>query len=547
MPVPIASTARLRAELDRIREIVGGLRFGLGDGPGSPPQAVVVSLVSGYLEPRLGQPDAPLLVAVFGPTGSGKSTLVNSLAGRVIGEAGVLRPTTRRPVIWCHHVNTSLYAPLAGVLVVGDDSPTVADVSIVDTPDLDSYLLEHRARTEAMLDRCDAAIFVTTPQRYADAVPWESLGAVARRGMEVLVVANRLSRRSRGAVADLALLLRESGHTGRADDIVMVQEQRLRGDGLLPPTQLKRIHRWLDDLADRRLEVVARTVAGTVSVVAARASAVADTARSEGARGVELLAVLDDAVAQQVGEVAAHLDRGELVKGEVVARWQRLVGVSDLAALIGRGWARARDLVRPAVPAAAAAQVDQEASNELVLLMEHRARLAFRNVQEAWRMHPGAADIALAASFADDELRLRAADEVAEWRADLVELVGQGSRSRFRVARAASIGVNAAATVLLVAVFAQTGGLTGAEVGVVAGAAAAQQTVLEHLFGAAAASQLARGARSRLLDRVVGVVGFGLEPLRQGLNARLVDTSRLPELERAVARSLAELGGGVDG
>lgn len=55
-----------------------------------------------YLLPRLKAPDAPLLAVVGGSTGSGKSTLVNSLVGRQVTEAGVLRPTTRTPVLVCH-------------------------------------------------------------------------------------------------------------------------------------------------------------------------------------------------------------------------------------------------------------------------------------------------------------------------------------------------------------------------------------------------------------------------------------------------------------
>ena len=47
--------------------------------------------------PRLEDADAPVLVVVGGSTGSGKSTLVNSLLGRNVSRAGAVRPTTRRP------------------------------------------------------------------------------------------------------------------------------------------------------------------------------------------------------------------------------------------------------------------------------------------------------------------------------------------------------------------------------------------------------------------------------------------------------------------
>ena len=52
--------------------------------------------------PRLRDIDAPVLAVVGGSTGAGKSTLVNSLVGVEVTRAGVLRPTTRSPVL-VHH------------------------------------------------------------------------------------------------------------------------------------------------------------------------------------------------------------------------------------------------------------------------------------------------------------------------------------------------------------------------------------------------------------------------------------------------------------
>lgn len=64
--------------------------------------------ITDYLLPRLARLDAPLLAVLGGSTGSGKSTITNTLAGSDVSPAGVLRPTTRAPVlIWdgnnhCH-------------------------------------------------------------------------------------------------------------------------------------------------------------------------------------------------------------------------------------------------------------------------------------------------------------------------------------------------------------------------------------------------------------------------------------------------------------
>ncbi|GHJ37549.1 hypothetical protein Sm713_31580 [Streptomyces sp. TS71-3] len=91
--------------LSALRERVAAARFPLPL-PGAPRaranRAELLSQLDDYLLPRLKAPQAPLLAVVGGSTGAGKSTLVNSLVGRQVSEAGVLRPTTRTPVLVCH-------------------------------------------------------------------------------------------------------------------------------------------------------------------------------------------------------------------------------------------------------------------------------------------------------------------------------------------------------------------------------------------------------------------------------------------------------------
>lgn len=75
--------------------------------PGGAPRAranrdELLAQLNDYLVPRLRDPEAPLLAVIGGSTGAGKSTLVNSLVGSRVSEAGVLRPTTRTPVLVCH-------------------------------------------------------------------------------------------------------------------------------------------------------------------------------------------------------------------------------------------------------------------------------------------------------------------------------------------------------------------------------------------------------------------------------------------------------------
>ncbi|MDR2722456.1 MAG: GTPase domain-containing protein, partial [Cellulomonadaceae bacterium] len=65
-------------------------------------KAAAIAQLDDYLIPRMRAEKAPLLVVVGGSTGSGKSTLVNSILGERVSAPGVLRPTTRSPVL-VHH------------------------------------------------------------------------------------------------------------------------------------------------------------------------------------------------------------------------------------------------------------------------------------------------------------------------------------------------------------------------------------------------------------------------------------------------------------
>ncbi|MEX1271464.1 MAG: dynamin family protein, partial [Acidimicrobiia bacterium] len=154
----IAPQARLRAEVNSLADIAGSIDFALSTEQRDDRirrRVHLLGILHRYLEPRLAEPRHPVVVAVFGPTGSGKSTLVNTLVGRPISETGVIRPTTRRAVVWVHQRDADDIGALLGqtgpVDVVADDHPVLASLAIVDTPDIDSIAEEHRRQTEAIL------------------------------------------------------------------------------------------------------------------------------------------------------------------------------------------------------------------------------------------------------------------------------------------------------------------------------------------------------------------------------------------------------------
>src|SRR5688572_2207142 len=95
----------LAEAVERLRDALAAVRLQLevpGAAEARKARDDLAAQIDDYLLPRLRQMDAPVLMVVGGSTGAGKSTLVNSLIGTVVSPAGVLRPTTRLPVLACH-------------------------------------------------------------------------------------------------------------------------------------------------------------------------------------------------------------------------------------------------------------------------------------------------------------------------------------------------------------------------------------------------------------------------------------------------------------
>ena len=183
----------------------------------------VADQIDDYLLPRLRDLDAPLLTVVGGSTGAGKSTLVNSLVGAPVTTAGVLRPTTRSPVLVCARTDVAAFAgdrvlpglpgsparPAARArvqLVVRDDLPP--GLALLDAPDVDSVVESNRELAGQLLAAADLWVFVTTAARYADAVPWDLLRTAQERGTALAVVLDRVPPEAAAEVAaDLAGML----------------------------------------------------------------------------------------------------------------------------------------------------------------------------------------------------------------------------------------------------------------------------------------------------------------------------------------------------
>ena len=156
----------------------------------------VVDQLEDYVIPRLMTIDAPLLTVVGGSTGAGKSTLVNSLVGTRVTEPGVLRPTTRSPVLVHHPDDAHWFGqerilpdlertdrptgdPAAIQLVPAESVP--AGLAVLDAPDIDSVEERNRTLAAQLLAAADLWLFVTSAEESSlqEIAPDELLGALS--------------------------------------------------------------------------------------------------------------------------------------------------------------------------------------------------------------------------------------------------------------------------------------------------------------------------------------------------------------------------------
>jgi GTP-binding protein EngB required for normal cell division len=137
------------------------------------------------------------VVAIAGATGSGKSSLVNALAGREVTRVDVLRPTTDRVTAVAHPPEGA--GPLLDWLGVADRvTPPHADADglvVLDLPDHDSVVTEHRLEAERLVAVVDLMVWVVDPQKYADAAVHDRyLSRLGAHRDVVLVVLNQVDR-----------------------------------------------------------------------------------------------------------------------------------------------------------------------------------------------------------------------------------------------------------------------------------------------------------------------------------------------------------------
>lgn len=568
-------TVTNRLELAALLPAVEGLKAALEaaqfplDTPGaglarSERQAVLAQL-DDYVMPRLNSLDAPLLAVVGGSTGAGKSTLVNSLLAQAVSRSGVLRPTTRAPVL-VHHPDDEPWfsgsrvlpglarhtgaepesdrdGPITSLRLV--PSPALPPgLALLDAPDIDSVVSANRQLAKQLLAAADLWIFVTTAARYADAVPWELLKDAAERGAVVAIVLDRVPPGAMGEVRPhLAQMMGERGLT--SSPLFWIPETSTDDAGLLSPAVVEPVRSWLAALAKdaaARQVVVRRTLGGALDALRPRTFALVTALQAQRDCLAQLQLEVDEAYAEAVAAIEHGLSDGTLLRGEVLARWQEFAGTGELVRSIETAISRWRDRLTAAVTGrpAPVEELGEALQSGVEALITDQAQAAAAQAARRWRsvaggerfagQHP---ELGAPAPGLED----RVARSVRDWQGYVLDLVRGEGGDRRATARALSFGVNGLGVLLMLVVFSQTYGLTGAEVGIAGGTAVLAQRLLEAVFGDQAVRSLASKAKADLLRRSTGVLAVDRVRYDE-LLAGLGDPGELAAVLRAAAEAV---------
>jgi len=495
--------------LSALRERVDAARFPFplpGAARARRTRQELLAQLDDYLLPRLKAPEAPLLAVVGGSTGAGKSTLVNSLIGRRVSPSGVLRPTTRTPVLVCHPEDRAWFAdprvlprltrswavrqrsradedgqdrPESGrpELRLETDDSLPRGLALLDAPDIDSLVARNRELAAELICAADVWILVTTAARYADAVPWHLLRTAKEYEVTLATVLDRVPHQIADDVsAHYAALLTKAG-LGDVPRFTVPELPESAGvGGLLPQTTVAALRAWLAHCAEdpaARQHAARRTLIGTLDSLRGRLPELAAASAAQHAAALRLARAAEDSYERAAARVDTAIAAGAPLAGEALAHWQ--------------GYPASRpDVLQHAL------------AEELAALLRTETDAADDRIREAWlRDQAGAALLDEPASRPDRDrvaVAARIDKGVRRWRRRLSELAHAEARRSRGTERPPADPQDVAALLATVLLGGRPGGRAAGE-------------RLAETVGAHAALRLRDAAGSALDDTVAALLG----------------------------------------
>ncbi len=289
----------------------------------------VATQVRHHLLPRLRKVAAPVIVVVGGSTGAGKSTIVNSVVAKEVTTAGVLRPTTREPILVVHPKDADLLEghPVADIARVTPEEVVPRGMALLDAPDLDSVHAANRGLADELVELADLWVFVTTGSRYGDAVPWARLHSARERGVSLAVILNRVDPSALATVRrDLFDRLETQGF-GSVPFFVIADVGP--HEGVLPTERIREFTQWLTVLGakSQSRSIIARTVRGAWPALRQDVQQVAVALEDQRRHHLSLRNQVRAATTASAEQVQADLAAGGAAVGAPTTTW--LAGASS--------------------------------------------------------------------------------------------------------------------------------------------------------------------------------------------------------------------------
>ncbi|WP_460889216.1 GTPase [Promicromonospora xylanilytica] len=286
-----------------------------------------------HLLPRLAELSSPAVVVLAGSTGAGKSTLFNSLLREEVSEAGVLRPTTREPVVGVHprDIDTLTPGPVTELARLVKHESVPRGTALMDAPDLDSFLSENRSTAHQLLEAADLWLFVTTAARYGDALPWQALDRAKERGASVAMVLNRVPKENLTTVrADLNSRMKERG---MKDVPLFIVPDVGPHEGLLDPKLVEPIQRWLGLMAgpERSRTIILRTLKGALGALPEWVMGLVAAVEEQGTAAFDLRNAVDSVVPDEQLAARTAVLSGSAGEGTVAARFAELASTRHIS------------------------------------------------------------------------------------------------------------------------------------------------------------------------------------------------------------------------
>lgn len=550
---PDAHAVQLLERVAKLEASLNDLHFILASGQteanGETLRTKALHQINDYLEPRIKNLNAPLLAVVGGSTGAGKSTLVNSLLGDRISRSGAVRPTTRTPVLAVNPADEPWFANerilpelsrLKGAgyseghgmerhdaLLVVPHANVPRGLAILDAPDIDSVSDDNRALAGQLLNAADLWIFVTTANRYADAIPWEVLTEAGTREITVCVILNRVPA---GAETDIVPDLERLLSAKNLDPKLLhvINEVELDDQQMIPGERIEPISAWLNSLAanaTERQRIAEQTLEGAIKRLQNDVRTLGEQAEDQDLQLQSLAKIATERFDFTLGKTTEALKDGSLLRGEILARWQDFVGAGELLRGIEGVVGRIRDRVGSFFSGKPPAthRVEEAIESGLHTVLVGEITNAFHDVDRSWRNTPIGIQLlsSLPADRPPKDLESRAADTIRAWQKDVLEMIRSEGAGKRKTARIAAFGVNGVAAALMVVVFASTAGVTGLELGIAGGSAVVGQKLLEAIFGEDAVRRMATRARTMLEARTQELIDENLAVYQQEIQAHL--------------------------